>query len=107
MLANDEALLEVAQGPGGLIEALPAGGVHVVMGTHGVATVKALAAAHAKAGQTLVSAPVLGRPEAVTAGRLGIIAAGPPEALAKARRSSTPWAGAPSRPGPSRPRRRR
>ena len=83
MLANDEALNAVSHGPGGLIESLPQGGVHVVMGTHGVATVKALAQAHAAAGQTLVAAPVLGRPEAVTAGRLSIIIAGPAEAAAR------------------------
>ena len=81
MLANDEALEAVAHAPGGLIESLPKGGIHVVMGTHGVAAVRALAAAHAAAGQVLVCAPVLGRPEAVTAGRLAIITAGPPEAV--------------------------
>lgn len=83
MLADDAALDTIARGPGGLVESLPKGGVHVVMGTHGVAVVKALVEAHAAAGQTLVSAPVLGRPEAVTAGRLGIIVAGPPEAVAR------------------------
>ncbi len=81
MLANDEALEQVARGPGGLIESLPPGGIHVVMGTHGVAAVRGLIEAHAAAGQTLVSAPVLGRPEAVTAGRLGIIVAGPQDAV--------------------------
>lgn len=83
MLADDAALEAVARGPGGLLESLPQGGIHVVMGTHSVATVKALVEAHAAAGQTLVAAPVLGRPEAVTAGRLGIIVAGPPEAVAR------------------------
>ncbi|HTI67889.1 MAG TPA: NAD(P)-dependent oxidoreductase [Caulobacteraceae bacterium] len=83
MLANDDALRAVAQGPGGLLAALPAGGVHVVMGTHGVATVQALAKAHAAVGQALVCAPVLGRPEAVTAGKLGVIVAGPAEATAR------------------------
>ena len=77
MLANDEALEAVAHGPGGLVETLPRGGIHVCQGTHSVAAVRALAAAHAAAGQVLVSAPVLGRPEAVRAGRLGIIVAGP------------------------------
>jgi 3-hydroxyisobutyrate dehydrogenase-like beta-hydroxyacid dehydrogenase len=83
MLSNDEALEQVARGPGGLIETLPKGGVHVVMGTHGVATVRALAEAHEAAGQVLVGAPVLGRPEAVVAGRLAIIAAGPEAAVAQ------------------------
>jgi 3-hydroxyisobutyrate dehydrogenase-like beta-hydroxyacid dehydrogenase len=83
MLANDEALEAVAYGPGGLVETLPRGGVHVCEGTHSVALVRKLAEDHAKAGQTLVSAPVLGRPEAVRAGRLGVIVAGPPEAVAR------------------------
>jgi 3-hydroxyisobutyrate dehydrogenase-like beta-hydroxyacid dehydrogenase len=85
MLADDRALNAVADGPDGLIASLPAHAVHVVMGTHAVSTVRALAARHAAAGQTLVSAPVLGRPEAVTAGKLGIIVAGSPAAAEKAR----------------------
>jgi 3-hydroxyisobutyrate dehydrogenase-like beta-hydroxyacid dehydrogenase len=84
MLADDKALNAVADGPDGLIANLPASGVHVAMGTHAVGTIRALAARHAQAGQSLVAAPVLGRPEAVTAGRLGIIVAGPAAAAAKA-----------------------
>jgi len=84
MLANDDALAQVAQGPGGLIESLPAGGMHIAMGTHRSDTIRSLTAAHAEAGQVLVAAPVLGRPTAVAAGQLGIIAAGPADALALA-----------------------
>jgi 3-hydroxyisobutyrate dehydrogenase-like beta-hydroxyacid dehydrogenase len=76
MLSDDAALESVARGSGGLIEALPAGGIHIAMGTHDVKVIKSLAAAHAAANQILISAPVLGRPEAVTSGRLGIIVAG-------------------------------
>ncbi len=85
MLADDKALNAVADGPEGLIANLPANGVHVAMGTHAVGTIRALAARHAQAGQSLVAAPVLGRPEAVTAGKLGIIVAGPAVAAEKAR----------------------
>ena len=84
MLANDEALAQVAHGPGGLIESLPAGGLHIAMGTHRSDTIRDLAAAHEAAGQVLVAAPVLGRPSAVEAGQLGIIAAGPGDSLAQA-----------------------
>ena len=84
MLANDDALAQVAQGPGGLIESLPAGGMHIAMGTHRSDTIRSLTAAHAEASQILVAAPVLGRPTAVAAGQLGIIAAGPADALALA-----------------------
>lgn len=81
MLADDAALREVVLEPGGLRDSLPAGAIHVVMGTHGVATVRALAAAHTQAGQILVAAPVLGRPDVAAAGKLGIVTAGPPEAV--------------------------
>jgi len=84
MLANDEALAQVANGPGGLIESLPAGGLHIAMGTHRSDTIRDLAAAHEAAGQVLVAAPVLGRPTAVEAGQLAIIAAGPGDSVALA-----------------------
>lgn len=81
MLADDAALDAVALGAGGVRDSLPVGAIHMVMGTHGVGIVRALTAAHAAAGQTLVAAPVLGRPDAAASGQLGIIAAGPAEAL--------------------------
>jgi 3-hydroxyisobutyrate dehydrogenase-like beta-hydroxyacid dehydrogenase len=46
------------------------------MGTYGIATIRALVAAHTAAGQTLVAAPVLG-PDLAASGQLGIVAAGP------------------------------
>lgn len=84
MLADDDALTQVAQGPGGLIESLSPGGLHIAMGTHRSDTIRGLTATHAKAGQVLVAAPVLGRPAAVAAGQLGIIAAGPSDAISRA-----------------------
>jgi 3-hydroxyisobutyrate dehydrogenase-like beta-hydroxyacid dehydrogenase len=82
MLADDDALRSVVLDPGGLRDSLAPGAIHVVMGTHGVATVRELAAAHEQAGQILVAAPVLGRPDVAAAGKLGIVTAGPPEAVA-------------------------
>jgi 3-hydroxyisobutyrate dehydrogenase-like beta-hydroxyacid dehydrogenase len=81
MLADDDALEAVALGPGGVREHLGAGAIHLVMGTHGVDIVRALTRAHADAGQLLVAAPVLGRPDVAAAGQLGIVAAGPAQAL--------------------------
>jgi 3-hydroxyisobutyrate dehydrogenase-like beta-hydroxyacid dehydrogenase len=81
MLADDTALDEVVLAPGGLRDSLPAGAIHMAMGTHGVGPIRLLAAAHAEARQTLVAAPVLGRPDVAAAGQLGILAAGPAEAL--------------------------
>ena len=83
MLADDAALLAVADDSSGLQRSLPAGGIHVAMGTHDVKVIESLAASHAAAGQTLVAAPVLGRPDAVAAGRLGIIVGGAPHAVAR------------------------
>lgn len=82
MLADDPALNAVASGTGGIIDSLPRGGIHVAMGTHQIETIRALAGAHEAAGQTLVAAPVLGRPAVVREGKLGIVAAGPPAAIA-------------------------
>ena len=83
MLVTDDAIRAVALGSDGLCANLPKGAVHLVMGTHGIATIRALEAAHADAGQTLVAAPVLGRPDLAAAGQLGIVAAGPSEAVAR------------------------
>jgi 3-hydroxyisobutyrate dehydrogenase-like beta-hydroxyacid dehydrogenase len=83
MLVHDAAIQSVALGPGGLVESLPPGAIHVVMGTHGVRTVRELEAHHRDAGQTLVAAPVLGRPDLAAAGELGIVAAGPEQAVAR------------------------
>jgi 3-hydroxyisobutyrate dehydrogenase-like beta-hydroxyacid dehydrogenase len=81
MLVEDKVILDVALAPEGLCESLPPGAVHLVMGTHGVATVRQLEARHREAGQTLVAAPVLGRPDLAAAGQLGIVAAGPHDAV--------------------------
>ncbi len=85
MVADDAALTDVTLGPDGLRDSLAPGAVHVAMGTHGVAAIQALAAAHAEAGQVMVAAPVLGRPDMAASGQLGIVAAGPPEAVDRCR----------------------
>jgi 3-hydroxyisobutyrate dehydrogenase-like beta-hydroxyacid dehydrogenase len=81
MLADDAALEEVALSADGLLDTMAPGAIHLAMGTHGVAAIADLAAAHAAAGQTLVAAPVLGRPDAAAAGQLAIVAGGPRAAV--------------------------
>ena len=81
MLVEDAALLEVALGPDGLEHSLGRNAIHLTMGTHGVATIRELEARHRDAGQTLVAAPVLGRPDLAATGQLGIVAGGPDEAV--------------------------
>jgi 3-hydroxyisobutyrate dehydrogenase-like beta-hydroxyacid dehydrogenase len=81
MLTDDAAVEEVASQKGGLLEALPKGGIHICSGTHGVGIVRKLAAAHKERGQILVTAPILGRPEQVLAGAVGVVAGGPTDAV--------------------------
>jgi 3-hydroxyisobutyrate dehydrogenase-like beta-hydroxyacid dehydrogenase len=83
MLVEDAAVSQVALGQRGLCESMARGAIHLVMGTHGVATVRALEARHREAGQTLVAAPVLGRPDLAATGQLGIVVGGPAEAVAR------------------------
>jgi len=83
MLVEDAAIAKVALGEGGLRESLRKDAIHVVMGTHGVAVVRELEAGHRAAGQTLVAAPVLGRPDLAASGQLGIVVAGPERAVAR------------------------
>jgi len=81
MLVEDAAVIDVALRPGGLCDSLPKGAIHVAMGTYGVGAIRTLGAAHAKAGQVLVAAPVLGRPDLAASGQLGIVAGGPEAAV--------------------------
>jgi 3-hydroxyisobutyrate dehydrogenase-like beta-hydroxyacid dehydrogenase len=83
MLVEDAAVSQVGLGPRGLSETLPKGSVHLVMGTHGVAVIRQLEARHREAGQTLVAAPVLGRPDLAATGQLGIVVGGPADAVAR------------------------
>jgi len=81
MLAEDSAVNEVALGPGGLCASLPEGAIHMASGTYGIASIRALEAAHSKAKQVLIAVPVLGRPDLAASGQLGLVPAGPEEAL--------------------------
>jgi 3-hydroxyisobutyrate dehydrogenase-like beta-hydroxyacid dehydrogenase len=83
MLADDEAVESAVLGPDGLLQALPAGGIHLAMSTISVALCRRLAAAHAGRGQVMVAAPVFGRPQAAASGQLFILAAGPGDAVAR------------------------
>src|ERR1700732_2844095 len=76
MLANDDAVERVVFGDDGIIGSLPAGAPHISSSTISVALSEKLEAAHAKAGQRFVAAPVFGRPDAAAAGQLFVIAAG-------------------------------
>jgi 3-hydroxyisobutyrate dehydrogenase-like beta-hydroxyacid dehydrogenase len=81
MVADDASLQSMTLGAGGIRESLAPGAIHVAMGTHGVAVIQKLAAAHTDAKQILVGAPVLGRPDVAATGQLGIVAGGPEDAV--------------------------
>jgi 3-hydroxyisobutyrate dehydrogenase-like beta-hydroxyacid dehydrogenase len=83
MLAEDYVVKEVVLGAGGVRDSLPVGSIHLAMGTYSIPTVRMIDAEHSKANQVLVAAPVLGRPDLAATGQLGIVAAGPEQALAK------------------------
>jgi 3-hydroxyisobutyrate dehydrogenase-like beta-hydroxyacid dehydrogenase len=81
MVADDTAVKEVTLGTGGVRDSLAPGAIHLCMGTHSVSAIQTLAKAHDEAKQKMVCAPVLGRPDAAAAGQLGIVAAGPSDAV--------------------------
>ena len=85
MLTDDAAVSEVVEKPGGLLESLPRGGVHICAGTHSIAGVEKLASLHKKAGQVVIASPVLGRPEVVAAGQAGMVLGGPKETISRCR----------------------
>ena len=81
MLADDRAVESVVFSRSGIIDSLPAGAIHISSSTISVALSERLEAAHAKAGQLFVAAPVIGRPDAAAAGQLFVVAAGAPDAV--------------------------
>ncbi len=83
MLSDDDATRGVVFGPDGILAALPRGGTHVCMATISVALAQEIEKAHHAAGQSYVSAPVFGRPDAAAAAKLYIVAAGPRDAVTR------------------------
>jgi 3-hydroxyisobutyrate dehydrogenase-like beta-hydroxyacid dehydrogenase len=81
MLADDASVEHLVFETDGILGALRAGAVHVGSSTVSVACAQRLTVAHGQTGQTYVSAPVFGRPDAARAGNLFIAAAGPDDAL--------------------------
>jgi 3-hydroxyisobutyrate dehydrogenase-like beta-hydroxyacid dehydrogenase len=81
MLANDDAVEEVAFGDGGVIASLSAGVTHVSSSTISVALSEKLERARGRAGQRFVAAPLFRRLEAAAAGQLFVVAAGADDAV--------------------------
>jgi len=83
MLADDAAVEAVTFAENGILRSQRAGAIHVSLSTISVALSERLAEAHARAGSEFVAAPVFGRPEAASAAKLFVVAAGPAAALAR------------------------
>jgi 3-hydroxyisobutyrate dehydrogenase-like beta-hydroxyacid dehydrogenase len=81
MLADDRAVEAVTFGEDGIVASLRPGATHVSSSTISVALSQRLAAAHTEADQRYVAAPVFGRPQAASAAKLFVVAAGAPEVL--------------------------
>jgi len=81
MLPSDGALNGLVTAPGGLLESMSKGMIHVVMGTHGIDMVRKLTQLHTEAEQIFVTAHVLGRPDLAAKGQLTIVPAGPAETV--------------------------
>jgi len=84
MLADDHAVEEAAFADRGIVNSLAKSALHISCSTISVALSERLTAAHAKAAQKFVSAPVFGRPDIAAAGKLAVAVAGPADALATA-----------------------
>jgi 3-hydroxyisobutyrate dehydrogenase-like beta-hydroxyacid dehydrogenase len=78
MLADDAALDAVLSGEEGILAGLKAGALHISMSTIAVVTAESAAARHAERGQSFLSAPVFGRPDAASAAKLFVVAGGDP-----------------------------
>jgi len=83
-LADDAALEAITLGEHGFLDRLGEGGLHLSMSTIAPATAARLAALHEQSHSAYLGAPVLGRPEAVAAGELWIMLAGPAAAKQRA-----------------------
>jgi 3-hydroxyisobutyrate dehydrogenase-like beta-hydroxyacid dehydrogenase len=76
ILSDDHAVEEVTFGDDGILGALQRGAVHISSSTLSVDFTRRLGAAHEKAGQRLLAAPVFGRPDVAAAGQLFVVAGG-------------------------------
>ncbi|MCK5443972.1 MAG: NAD(P)-dependent oxidoreductase [Rhodospirillaceae bacterium] len=78
MLPTDEALEAVALG---LVDHMDKTTIHMTSGTHSVASIAKVNDAHKAAGQRFVATHVLGRPDLAAKGEIGLVPAGPADAV--------------------------
>jgi 3-hydroxyisobutyrate dehydrogenase-like beta-hydroxyacid dehydrogenase len=83
ILANDGAVRSVVVDQG-VLDAAPAGLIHLNLATVSVAFAQELAAEHAKRNLGYLAAPVFGRPDAAADGKLQVVVAGDRATIARA-----------------------
>jgi 3-hydroxyisobutyrate dehydrogenase-like beta-hydroxyacid dehydrogenase len=76
LVADDAALQNITEGPQGVLSGLQPGGIHVSMSTVSPACIARLHQAHQQKGCILLSAPIMGRPEAARNRAIHICVAG-------------------------------
>lgn len=81
MLSDDAAVETAILSDNGVLNGLPRGATHASSSTISVALSQRLQQAHAERGQSYLSAPVFGRPEAAAAGKLFVVVAGDPKVV--------------------------
>jgi len=80
MLSDDAAVRAVIL-DGGVLDALPEGGVHLNHATISVRLARELAELHRERGVHYLAAPVFGRPDMAAAGKLNVVCAGDADAI--------------------------
>lgn len=76
IVSDDAALKEITTGPGGLLQHLRPGSIHISLSTILPQTAGELAALHQEKGQHYLASPVFGRPEAAAARKLNFVVSG-------------------------------
>ena len=84
IVSDDLALKNITEGKEGMVENAKPGLLHISMSTILPATASELASLHAQHGQTYLSAPVFGRPEAAAARKMNFVLSGDEAARKKA-----------------------
>jgi len=85
MVADDQAVEEIAFGRDGIASAMKKECIHVSHSTISPAMARRLASEHGQRNQGYVSAPVFGRPDAAESGKLLVVAAGRSELVERCR----------------------
>jgi 3-hydroxyisobutyrate dehydrogenase-like beta-hydroxyacid dehydrogenase len=83
MLADDDAVEQAVFSDAGLASALKPSAIHIGSSTISTKLARRLAVEHAKLGQSYVSAPVFGRPDAAETKKLLVVTAGPSQIVVR------------------------